>query len=145
MRLPAPRSSQVLSLSTTTSSPSFLRFCAQAQALKSPGASALPKSYKLKLYGFILMDIPGGSDVKVSACNAGDPGSIPGSGRSPGEGPNAGNHPYYCMSMGKEEESQVTRLGPPAPSQQACAPLAQRPPPPPHPHAVLGKGGFSGS
>lgn len=45
--------------------------------------------------------------------------------------PNAGNHPYYCMSMGKEEESQVTRLRPPAHSQQACAPLAQRPPPPP--------------
>ena len=57
-----------------------------AQALKSPGASALPKSYKLKLYGFILMDIPGGSDGKASACNAGDPGSIPGSGRPPGEG-----------------------------------------------------------
>ena len=29
---------------------------------------------------------PGGSEVKVSARNAGDPGSIPGSGRSPGEG-----------------------------------------------------------
>ena len=29
---------------------------------------------------------PGGSEVKVSASNAGDPGSIPGSGRSPGEG-----------------------------------------------------------
>ena len=29
---------------------------------------------------------PGGSDGKESACNAGDPGSIPGSGRSPGEG-----------------------------------------------------------
>ena len=29
---------------------------------------------------------PGGSEVKVSACNAGDMGSIPGSGRSPGEG-----------------------------------------------------------
>ena len=28
----------------------------------------------------------GGSDGKVSACNAGDLGSIPGSGRSPGEG-----------------------------------------------------------
>ena len=27
-----------------------------------------------------------GSDVKESACNAGDQGSIPGSGRSPGEG-----------------------------------------------------------
>ena len=29
---------------------------------------------------------PGGSDDKKSACNAGDLGSIPGSGRSPGEG-----------------------------------------------------------
>ena len=27
----------------------------------------------------------GGSDGKESACNAGEPGSIPGSGRSPGE------------------------------------------------------------
>ena len=32
------------------------------------------------------MGFPGGSDSKESACNAGDPGSIPGSGRSPGEG-----------------------------------------------------------
>ena len=29
---------------------------------------------------------PGGSDGKASACNAGDLGLIPGSGRSPGEG-----------------------------------------------------------
>ena len=29
---------------------------------------------------------PGGSDGKASACNAGDPGSFPGSGPSPGEG-----------------------------------------------------------
>ena len=29
---------------------------------------------------------PGGSEVKASACNAGDLGSIPGSGRSSGEG-----------------------------------------------------------
>ena len=28
---------------------------------------------------------PGSSDVKESACNAGDPGLIPGLGRSPGE------------------------------------------------------------
>ena len=33
------------------------------------------------LWGF-----PVGSEVKASASNAGDPGSIPGSGRSPGEG-----------------------------------------------------------
>ena len=32
------------------------------------------------------MGFPGGSASKESACNAGDLGSIPGSGRSPGEG-----------------------------------------------------------
>ena len=32
------------------------------------------------------MHINGGSDGKESACNAGDPGSIPGSGRAPGKG-----------------------------------------------------------
>ena len=32
------------------------------------------------------MGFPGSSDVKVSACCAGDLGSIPGSGRPPGEG-----------------------------------------------------------
>ena len=31
-------------------------------------------------------DFPGGSDGKVSACNEGDLGSIPGLGRSSGEG-----------------------------------------------------------
>ena len=31
------------------------------------------------------MGFPGGSDDKESACNAGDPGSIPGLGRCPGE------------------------------------------------------------
>ena len=32
------------------------------------------------------MGFPGGSDGKESTCNTGDPGSIPGSGGSPGEG-----------------------------------------------------------
>ena len=32
------------------------------------------------------MGFPGGSDSKESACNAGDLGSIPELGRSPGEG-----------------------------------------------------------
>ena len=42
-----------------------------------------------KLYfniNVIFYCIPGGSDGKESACNAGDLGSIPGLGRSPGEG-----------------------------------------------------------
>ena len=39
---------------------------------------------------------PGGSDGKEFACNAGDPGSIPGSGRSPGEG-NSNPLQYSCL------------------------------------------------
>ena len=38
----------------------------------------------------------GGSEVKVSASNAGDLGSIPGSGRSPGEG-NGNPLQYSCL------------------------------------------------
>ena len=34
----------------------------------------------------LYQDFPGGSDGKASAYNAGDPGPIPGLGRSPGEG-----------------------------------------------------------
>ena len=34
----------------------------------------------------IYRGFPGGSDSEESACNAGDPGSIPGLGRSPGAG-----------------------------------------------------------
>ena len=42
------------------------------------------------------MDFLGGSEVKESACNAGDLGSIPGSGRSPGEG-NGNALQYSCL------------------------------------------------
>ena len=37
-------------------------------------------------YRVLILGFPGGSDGKESACNAGDPYSIPGSGRSPGGG-----------------------------------------------------------
>ena len=40
------------------------------------------------------MDFPSGSDGKASASNAGDPGSVPGLGRFPGEG--NGNLLQYC-------------------------------------------------
>ena len=39
---------------------------------------------------------PGSSDSKASACNAADPGSIPGLGRSPGEG-NGNPLQYTCL------------------------------------------------
>ena len=41
-------------------------------------------------------DLPGGSDGKASAYNVGDPGLIPGSGRSPGEG-NGNPLQYSCL------------------------------------------------
>ena len=37
-------------------------------------------------YLSVSWEFRGGSDSKASACSAGDPGSIPGLGRSPGEG-----------------------------------------------------------
>ena len=50
-------------------------------------------SFKVSLY---LLDFPGGSDGKASVYNAGDLGSIPGSGRSTGEG-NGNSLQYYCL------------------------------------------------
>ena len=44
----------------------------------------------------LIRGFPGGSEVKASAWNAGDPGSIPGSGRSPGEG-NGNPLQYSCL------------------------------------------------
>ena len=42
------------------------------------------------------MGFPGGSDGKLSACNVGDLGSIPGSGRSPEE-VNSNPLQYSCL------------------------------------------------
>ena len=41
-------------------------------------------------------DFPGGSDGKASVYNAGDLGSIPGLGRSPGKA-NSNPLQYYCL------------------------------------------------
>ena len=45
---------------------------------------------------------PGGSDGKASACNVEDPGSIPGSGRSPGE-ENGNPLQYSCLENSMDE------------------------------------------
>ena len=50
-----------------------------------------------------IYDFPSGSDDKASAYNVGDPGSVPGSGRSPGEG--YGNPlQYSCMGNPMDRE-----------------------------------------
>ena len=51
-------------------------------------------AHYFKITLIFAMDVPDGSAGKETACNAGDVGSIPGSGRSPGEG--NGNPLQYC-------------------------------------------------
>ena len=50
------------------------------------------------------INFPGGSDCKASVYNAGDPGSIPGQGRSPGEG-NGNPHQYYYLENPMDREA----------------------------------------
>ena len=55
------------------------------------------------------MGFTGGSDNKESVCNAGDLGSIPELGRSPGEG--IGNPlQYSCLENSKDREAQCTTV-----------------------------------
>ena len=55
---------------------------------------------------FLILGFPGGSDDKESACKAGDPGSIPGSGKSPGEG-NGNSLRYPCLEKSHGQRSLV--------------------------------------
>ena len=73
------RPSDVKIPSLTTSPHSFEKF----PCLMSPSSNSS-------------LDFPGGSDGKVSGYNAWDPGSIPGSGRSPGE-ENGNPLQYSCL------------------------------------------------
>ena len=59
--------------------------------------------YEQIILSFILT-FPGGSDSKASACNAGDPGSIPGWGRSHGEG-NGNPLQYSCLENPMDGEA----------------------------------------
>ena len=53
-----------------------------------------------------ILGFPGGSEVKASASNAGDLGSIPGLGRSPGEG-NGNPLQYSCLENPMDREALV--------------------------------------
>ena len=52
------------------------------------------------------MDFPGGSDGKASLYNAGDQGSIPGSGTSAEDG-NGNPLQYYCLGKSHGQRSLV--------------------------------------
>ena len=61
--------------------------------------------------GYVLGEyFPGGSDGKASAYNVGDPGSIPGSGRSPGEG-NGNPLQYSCLPLPTQERGSKKYFG----------------------------------
>ena len=55
------------------------------------------------------LGFPGGLGGKEPSCNAGNPGSIPGFGRSPGEGK---GHPlqYSCLENPHGQRSQVATV-----------------------------------
>ena len=50
------------------------------------------------------LGFPGGSDGKESTCNVGDLDSIPGSGRSPGEGNGYPLH-YSCLENSRDRRA----------------------------------------
>ena len=56
------------------------------------------------------MGFPGGSDGKGSACNAGDPGSIPGLGRCAGEGNGNPLH-YSCLENSVDRSDGLQSMG----------------------------------
>ena len=56
---------------------------------------------QLNDFTFFLYGFPGGSMVKNPPANAGDAGSIPGSGRAPGEG-NGNPLQYSCLGNPKD-------------------------------------------
>ena len=60
----------------------------------------------LKFYPRLMNEkgFPGGSDGKESACNAGDLGSIPGLGRSPGKR-NGNPLQYSCLGNSMDREA----------------------------------------
>ena len=60
-----------------------------------------------------------GSEVKASACNAGDQGSIPGSGRSPGEG-NGNPLQHSCLENPMEGGAWWATVHGVAKSQTLC-------------------------
>ena len=64
--------------------------------LKKIGKTTRLLRYSLNQIPYDYMGFPGGSEAKASACDTGDPGSIPGFGRSPEEG-NGNPLQYYGL------------------------------------------------
>ena len=74
--------------------------------LGQPGTQlgAVGSMFAMYHFGKLQMGFPGGSEGKESTCHAGDPGSVPGSGRPPGEG---NGYPllYSCLENPMDQRS----------------------------------------
>ena len=66
-------------------------------------ADSLPSESEANC-SFLNRNFPGGSDGKASACNVGDLGSVPGLGRSPGEG---NDYPLQYSGLENVTKSQT--------------------------------------
>ena len=62
------------------------------------------------IISWVFGGFPGGSDGKESACNVEDPGSIPGTGRFPGEG-NGNPLQYSCLENPKDRGAWCPTIG----------------------------------
>ena len=67
--------------------------------------------YLIPYFVFSILDFPGGSDGKESACNTGDSDSVPGSGRSPGEGNGYPLHIVAWRIPWTEEPGRLQPMG----------------------------------
>ena len=78
------------------------------------GCTGAPRSSSVSLglclWGSCFWGFPHSSVRKESACNAGDPGSIPGSGRSPAEG-NGNPLQYSCLENPMAREAWQESMG----------------------------------
>ena len=81
--------------------------------LNSTAPPPPPSSFNLASFPplkslLVFKGFPGGAEIKASACNVGDLGSVPRSGRSPGEG-NGNRLQYSCLGNPMDREAwQVT-------------------------------------
>ena len=73
-----------------------------------PSVALWPESWRLRCH--LLGGLPDGSAGKESACSAGDLGSVPGSGRSPGEG-NGNPLQFSCLENFMDREPGSQRVG----------------------------------
>ena len=80
------------------------RVCLSAPRVPLEGQGSLFLITRASLGNIPLCSSPGGSDGKASACNVGDPGSIPGLGRSLGEG-NGNPLQYSCLENPMDREA----------------------------------------